>query len=208
MNAGSLGGDRYVNFTLSGLVDIPSLVICYFLIKRYAVCKHVVPGPKWGNKVPIKSTVLICANFILVHACARFNTSTMDGGAPTKLYVHWLAQMSCILDYGTCRKSCSSCGPGGNEHCKASLCTHQPISDHPYKTSIPLLHLEVFLLVISLWDSPDYVFFTWAVQVGDGHTGDCWLLVALVVLLGYSCTGWVSTSPAVGCPLPHLIRGS
>ena len=28
---------------------------------------------------------------------------------------------------------------------------------------------------------------------GGGHTGDCWLLVVLAVLLGYCCTGWVTT---------------
>ena len=58
MNAGSLGGNRYVTFTLSGLVDIPSLIICFFLIKRYAVCKcsSFISMPQMRNKVLVRST--------------------------------------------------------------------------------------------------------------------------------------------------------
>ena len=58
MNAGSLGGNRYVNFTLSGLVDIPSLIICFFLIKRFAVCKcsSIISRPQMRNRVLVRST--------------------------------------------------------------------------------------------------------------------------------------------------------
>ena len=34
MSAGSLGGNRYVSFSLSGLVDIPALVVTYFILDR------------------------------------------------------------------------------------------------------------------------------------------------------------------------------
>ena len=35
LNAGNLGGDRYISFSLSGLIEIPSAVLMYFLINRY-----------------------------------------------------------------------------------------------------------------------------------------------------------------------------
>lgn len=37
MNAGNLGGDRYIGFSLSGLIEIPSLAVAYFLVDRYLV---------------------------------------------------------------------------------------------------------------------------------------------------------------------------
>lgn len=36
LNAGNLGGDRYISFSLSGLIEIPSAVLMYFLINRYS----------------------------------------------------------------------------------------------------------------------------------------------------------------------------
>ena len=36
MSAGSIGGDRYISFSLSGLVEIPSLVIGCFIVDKYA----------------------------------------------------------------------------------------------------------------------------------------------------------------------------
>ncbi len=35
LSAGDLGGSRYVSFSLSGLVEIPSIMIVYFLISRF-----------------------------------------------------------------------------------------------------------------------------------------------------------------------------
>ena len=36
MSAGSyMGGDRYISFSLSGLVEIPSLVVGYFIVDKY-----------------------------------------------------------------------------------------------------------------------------------------------------------------------------
>ena len=96
MNAGSLGGNRYVSFTLSGLVDIPSLIICYFLIKRYAVCKcsSFISRPQMRKQGADKEYCACpCEFFKLVHACARFNTSTIDGGATTKLMSHLVHQV-------------------------------------------------------------------------------------------------------------------
>ena len=37
MNAANLGGDRYISFSLSGLVEIPSYVVAYFLVDRYVI---------------------------------------------------------------------------------------------------------------------------------------------------------------------------
>ena len=37
MNAGNLGGDHYIGFSLSGLIEIPSLAVAYFLVDRYLV---------------------------------------------------------------------------------------------------------------------------------------------------------------------------
>ena len=34
MSAGNLGGDRYISFSLSGLVEIPSLVLGYLIIDK------------------------------------------------------------------------------------------------------------------------------------------------------------------------------
>ena len=33
--AGSMGGDRYISFSLSGLVEIPSLTVGYFIVDKY-----------------------------------------------------------------------------------------------------------------------------------------------------------------------------
>ena len=41
MNAGNLGGDRYISFSLSGLIEIPSYVVAYFLVDRYEITIHV-----------------------------------------------------------------------------------------------------------------------------------------------------------------------
>ena len=35
MSAGDLGGNRYVNLSLSGIVEIPAIVIGYVLLDRY-----------------------------------------------------------------------------------------------------------------------------------------------------------------------------
>ena len=45
MSAGSLGGNRYVSFSLSGLVDVPAVVVTYFILDRYCIrassgCTH------------------------------------------------------------------------------------------------------------------------------------------------------------------------
>jgi ABC-type phosphate transport system permease subunit len=34
MSAGNLGGNRFVSFSLSGLVEVPSLVIGYLIIDK------------------------------------------------------------------------------------------------------------------------------------------------------------------------------
>ena len=34
INAGQLGGDRYVSVALSGIVEMPSLLFSYFTVKR------------------------------------------------------------------------------------------------------------------------------------------------------------------------------
>ena len=34
MSTGSMGGDRYVSFSLSGLVEIPSFVVGYFIVDK------------------------------------------------------------------------------------------------------------------------------------------------------------------------------
>ena len=34
MSAGDLGGSRYFSFSLSGLVEVPSIVVGYFLLQR------------------------------------------------------------------------------------------------------------------------------------------------------------------------------
>ena len=34
MNTGSMGGNRYVSFSLSGLVDVPSFIIAYFILDK------------------------------------------------------------------------------------------------------------------------------------------------------------------------------
>ena len=35
MNAGSLGGGRYLSLVLSGLVELPGLYVSYYLLNRY-----------------------------------------------------------------------------------------------------------------------------------------------------------------------------
>ena len=42
MSAGSIGGDRYISFSLSGLVEIPSLVIGCFIVDKYAQLSQLV----------------------------------------------------------------------------------------------------------------------------------------------------------------------
>ena len=37
MSAGSLGGNRYISFSLSGLVDIPALVVTLLFLDRYCI---------------------------------------------------------------------------------------------------------------------------------------------------------------------------
>jgi len=51
MSAGNFGGDRYVSFTLSGLVDIPSAIICYFLINRYVDSWVTSRGQGGGHQI-------------------------------------------------------------------------------------------------------------------------------------------------------------
>ena len=35
MSAGSLGGGRYISVALSGVVELPGLYICYYLLNWY-----------------------------------------------------------------------------------------------------------------------------------------------------------------------------
>ncbi len=37
MNAGSLGDNMYISFALSGLVELPSLVVAYIAVNRSAI---------------------------------------------------------------------------------------------------------------------------------------------------------------------------
>lgn len=53
MSAGNFGGDRYVSFTLSGLVDIPSAIICYFLINRYVDSWVTSRGQGGGHQIEL-----------------------------------------------------------------------------------------------------------------------------------------------------------
>ena len=41
MSAGDLGGNKYVSFSLLGIVEIPALIIGYFIVDRYV--SHVYP---------------------------------------------------------------------------------------------------------------------------------------------------------------------
>ena len=41
MSAGSLGGNRYVSFSLSGLMDVPAAMVTYFIVDRYCDASRV-----------------------------------------------------------------------------------------------------------------------------------------------------------------------
>jgi len=41
MNAANLGGDRYISFSLSGLIEIPSYIVAYFLVDRYVITTYI-----------------------------------------------------------------------------------------------------------------------------------------------------------------------
>ena len=37
MSAGSLGGNRYISFSLTGLMDVPALVVTLLFLDRYCI---------------------------------------------------------------------------------------------------------------------------------------------------------------------------
>ena len=132
MNAGSLGGNRYVNFTLSGLVDIPSLIICFFLIKRFAVCKcsSIISRPQMRNRVLVRSTDgFTCLSEQIsnrfMHAQDFIRPLWIEEHQPNCMFTDLLTYaMSCILDCGTHVEEKRT------REKQVILCIHEPGSDN------------------------------------------------------------------------------